>query len=217
MTERRIDLRGLASVEGARLGRVVRRPHEIRAYLERDDGGVSVWLHFWPAEEATFRARQDGPPARELTEEPVDGGTRVRLRGADEVIFEAEAPNTSWHPLDADDVLAWQLDPDERAAVEEAVRATIDRDLDAVRAMGGDENWWTWADEHFSDSGGWFAWPYGPFEEWEVGGLRMDDVTEVTVELFDTAGRATDLTLGMTLSRDASGAVRARLEDLHAL
>jgi hypothetical protein len=45
----------------------------------------------------------------------------------------------------------------------------------------------------------------------------MDDETEVTVELFDTAGQATDLTLRMTLSRDASGAVTVRLEDLHAL
>jgi hypothetical protein len=212
-----VDLRGLATVAGARLGRVVRRPHEIRAYLERDDGGVALWLHFWPADAATFRARQDGPPAIELTEEPVEGGTRVRLRGSDEVIFEAEAPHMSWHPLDGDDVLAWQLDPAERAAVGEAVRATVDRDLGAVRAMGADESLWTWADEQFGESGGWFARPYGPFGDWELAGMRMEGGTEITVELFDTAGQATDLTLRMTLSRDASGAVTVRLEDLHAL
>jgi hypothetical protein len=45
----------------------------------------------------------------------------------------------------------------------------------------------------------------------------MDDATEVTVDLFDAAGEATDLTLRMTLTRDASGAVAVRLDDLHAM
>lgn len=217
MSERPIDLRGLATVEGARLSRVVLRPHEIRAYLEGSGGGASLWLHFWPAESATFRALQNGEPARALTEEPLDGRTRVRLRGEHEVLFEAEAPNASWHPMGADDVLAWQLDAAERAAVEEAVRATVDRDLDAVRGMGGDEDWWTWADDYFDHAGGWFARPYGPFEDWEIGGLRTDDGTEVTVELFDAAGEATDLTLRVTLTRDASGSVAVQVQDLHAM
>jgi hypothetical protein len=79
-----------------------------------------------------------------------------------------------------------------------------------VRAMGGDEHWWTWADEYFGHVGGWFAPPYGPFEDWEIGGLRMDEATEVTVELFDTGGELTDLTLRLTLTQQAAPSDYAR-------
>lgn len=126
----------------------------------------------------------------------------------------------TWHPLDDEDLYAFDLEPSQRSAVVAAVEVVVGRDVEAVRALldegaGPAEEFWEWVE------GIELAVPPGPFEDWEVDALRTDDGSlDVHVDMWGIEeGEAVPLdeTLRMRLAPGADGGWMARLEDLHVL
>lgn len=114
---------------------------------------------------------------------------------------------------DPDEGGAADLQQDELEAVVDAVRATVDRDVEALTAIG--------AFELASDP---FVWVHEPLNappgdprDWPISFIRLEDGWyAVDVEMWTDTGRS-DLTLQLELRRAADGTLRTSFEDLHVL
>jgi hypothetical protein len=114
---------------------------------------------------------------------------------------------------DPDEGGAGGLQEDELQAVTDAVRATVERDVEALTAIGAFElgsDPYVWVDEPLSV-------PPGDPRDWPISFIRLEEGWyAVDVEMWTDTGRS-DLTLQLELRRAADGSLRTSFQDLHVL
>jgi hypothetical protein len=114
---------------------------------------------------------------------------------------------------DPDEGGAGDLQQDELEAVVDAVRATVDRDVETLTAIGAFESGsdpYVWVEEPL-------RLPPGDPREWPISFVRLEDGWyAVDVDMWNDTGRS-DLTLQLELRRAHDGTLRTSFEDLHVL
>jgi hypothetical protein len=104
-------------------------------------------------------------------------------------------------------------------AVEEAVRAVVDRDHERLALMAPDAgDLYLWTPDYGSYGDVELVMPPGASHEWDIDWIdKRDGGKDVAVGMWTRQEGRSDLTLELHLHRDDEGRWRPRILDLHVL